>query len=90
MGPGFALLLTYPGGTMNSNFFRLTDEAWIKIDRMIVNLKSLKRGFQDERSWHEDWDCREYERHRQEMWEVKSRSDLTVQEYCYRFGRSQS
>ncbi len=75
---------------MERNFLPLTDELWIKIDRMIVNLKSLKRGFQDERSSHEDWDCREYERHRQEMWEVKSRSDLTVQEYYCRFGRSQS
>jgi hypothetical protein len=38
---------------------------------MIVNLKSLKRGFQDERNWHEDWDYREYERHREEMWDAK-------------------
>jgi hypothetical protein len=75
---------------MNGNFLSFIDEVWIKIDRMIVNLKSLKRGFQDEWNWHEDWDCREYERQRQEMWEVKSRSDLTVLEYCCRFGRSQS
>jgi hypothetical protein len=57
---------------------------------MIVNLKSLKRGFQDERSWHEDWDCQEYERHRQEIWDAKFQSDLTVLEYCCRFGQSQS
>jgi hypothetical protein len=75
---------------MNNHFLVFTDEVWIKIDRMIINLKSLKRGFQDERSWHEDWDYREYERHRQEMWEVKSRSDLTVLEYWCRFRLSQS
>ena len=62
--PGLTLFLTYLGETMNSNFLPFTDEVWIKIDRMIVNLKSLKRGFQDGRSWHEDWDYREYERHR--------------------------
>jgi len=75
---------------MKSNFFPLADEVWIKLDRMIVNLKNLKRGFQSERSWHEDWDYREYERHRQGIWDAKSQSDLTVQEYCCRFGRSQS
>ncbi len=29
---------------MNGYFSPLTGEVWIKIDRMIVNLKSLKRG----------------------------------------------
>jgi len=75
---------------MNGDFLPLTtDEVWIKIGRMIVNLKSLKRGFADERNWHEDWDCREYERQRQEIWKIKSQCDLTVLEYCRRFGRSQ-
>ena len=46
---------------MNGNFLLLANEIWIKLDRMIVDLKSLKRGFQDERNWHEDWDHREYE-----------------------------
>jgi hypothetical protein len=75
---------------MDSKFLSLANEVWIKIDRMVVNLKSLKRGFQSEKNWHEDWDCQEYERHRQEMWEVKSRSDLTIHDYYCRFGRSQS
>jgi hypothetical protein len=39
---------------MNGNFLPFTEEVWIKIDRVIVNLKSLKRGFQDGRNWHED------------------------------------
>jgi hypothetical protein len=56
---------------MNSNLLLLANEIWIKLDRMIVDLKSLKRGFQDERNWHEDWDYREYERHHEEMWDTK-------------------
>ena len=56
---------------MNGNFLLLADEIWIKSERMIVDLKSLRRGFQDERNWHEDWDHREYERHREEMWNTK-------------------
>ncbi len=45
---------------MNGNFLLLANEIWIKLYRMIVDLKSLKKGFQDERNWHEDWDHREY------------------------------
>jgi hypothetical protein len=75
---------------MNENLLPFINEAWIKINWMIVDLKSLKRGFLDERHWHEDWDYQEYEKQRQKMWEVKPRSDLTVLEYCYRFGGSQS
>jgi hypothetical protein len=56
---------------MNGNFLLLANEIWIKLDRMIVDLKSLKGGFQYERNWHEDWDHREHERHREEMWDTK-------------------
>ena len=56
---------------MNGNFLLLANEIWIKLDRMMVDLKSLKRGFQDERNGHEDWDHQEYERHREEMWDTK-------------------
>jgi len=56
---------------MNGNSLLLANEIWIKLDRMIVDLKRLKREFQDERNWHEDWDHREYERHLEEMWDTK-------------------
>jgi hypothetical protein len=55
------------GETVNSSFLPLANGVWIKLDRMIVNIRSLERGFQDERSWHKDWNYREYERRREEM-----------------------
>jgi len=56
---------------MNGNFILYANEIWIKLNRMMVDLKSLKRGFQGERNWHEDWDHQEYERHRDEMQDTK-------------------
>ena len=38
---------------MNGNVLLLVNEMWIKLNGMIVDLKSLKRGFQDETNWHE-------------------------------------
>ncbi len=76
---------------MDSKFLSLASEVWIKTDRMVVNLKSLERGSTDERCSHEGYGhMRKYKKHRQEMWEVKSQSDLTVQEYYCRFGRSKT
>lgn len=56
---------------MDGNFLLLANEIWIKLDRMMADLKSLKRGFHDERNWHEAWDHRKYERHREEMCDSK-------------------